>query len=152
MALSEEQLQQGFVELSDDLKRWAKDITDYNTRREALEAYSDPILKEAIKNAGSGGVFDNPSGALASNIVRQIEMAEVNPKGRDTASIGWSNEGYYGVFWEHGFYHATGKYKGKRAFRGKGQFYKKPHIRPAFYAKRKEGIAAAIKVFEKVMR
>lgn len=128
----------GFKEFSELLQNIGKKVNDINVRREALDAMAKPILSEAQRLARTKGIFENPTGNLADNIDKEWSMLSPNE-----IHVGWTNKGYYGRFLERGYLHY--------AKRKKRVFIKKPHLRPAYNAKKTDGAKAAVAVLREAL-
>ena len=132
--------QQAFRDLSLMFSEISKTVTDTKLREKALEAYAAPIVEEAKRLAGPGGVMDNPTGDLRDAITSKIPDSVYD---KNHIDIGWTESGWYGVKLEHGYNHYA-KHKDRK-------FIKRPHLRPAYQAKKAEGLAAAIQVLKKAL-
>lgn len=124
--MSDLSIPKGIREMQRLLQDIAKEVKDTTTRKEVLEAMAEPVVEEAKRRvAPGGGVFEG-QGNLAKNITSQ--WTPTNPSEID---IGYTAKGYYGIFWERGFFHYAKGSTGRH-------FLKKPHLRPAYTAKKRE--------------
>ena len=101
----------GFIDLAKELSDIAKDCSDENRKR-ALEKGSDIIVKDARVRAPINTGLLHREGIAAEVI------------SGDEADIGWTNDAFYGRFLETG--------TSKMAAR--------PHLRPAYEAKKNQVI------------
>lgn len=131
---------QGFKELNDLLKEISKKVADVTVRDEALNAFAKPIVEEAKRITAKGGsAFDSPTGNISEGIV--AEIPDETGQRRNQIEIGWTQKAWYGVKLEKGYKHYA-----KHVPR---QHIKRPHLRPAYNAKKTEGADAAVQVLKR---
>lgn len=120
-------------EMQELLKGFAEVVTDNEARKETLQAMADPVVEEARRITAPGGGIFRGDGRLSKSIV-----SEWSPNEPSHIDIGYTSKGYYGAFWEKGFFH-----------KGSKKFLRRRHLRPALTAKKREGMAGAIKVLRR---
>ena len=113
-------LMDGFSEFEKQMDTWKEAVANPEINKEMLEAMAAPIISESKNRV-------RKDSRLAKGIVLQWA------KGIPTElKIGWTNDAFYGRFLEEGYHHI-----------GTQKYIKKPHLRPAYNAKKDEGANAA---------